>query len=29
VPLDFVTRVRDGRLVTCERCYRILYLETA
>ena len=29
VPLDFVTRVRAGRLVTCERCYRILYLETA
>jgi predicted nucleic acid-binding Zn-ribbon protein len=29
VPLDFVTRVRDGRLVTCERCYRILYSETA
>ena len=29
VPLDFVTRVRDGRLVTCERCHRILYLETA
>ena len=29
VPLDFVTRVRDGRLVTCERCYRILYLERA
>lgn len=28
VPLDFVTRVRDGQLVTCERCSRILYLGT-
>ncbi len=29
VPLDFVTRVRDGQLVTCERCSRILYLGAA
>ena len=27
VPIDFVTRVRDGRVVTCERCHRILYIE--
>jgi len=27
VPIDFVTRVREGRVVTCERCHRILYIE--
>lgn len=29
VPLEFVTRVRDGQLVICERCRRILYLAAA
>jgi predicted nucleic acid-binding Zn-ribbon protein len=29
VPLDFVTRVRSGRVVTCERCHRILYVRAA
>jgi predicted nucleic acid-binding Zn-ribbon protein len=27
VPPQFVSRIRDGRLVTCERCHRILYLD--
>lgn len=26
VPPHFVSRVRDGHVVTCERCHRILYL---
>ncbi len=26
VPPQFVSRVRDGQVVTCERCHRILYL---
>lgn len=29
LPTGFVTRVRDGQLVICERCRRILYLGTA
>jgi len=29
VPTGFVTRVRDGQLVVCERCRRIFYLGTA
>jgi uncharacterized protein len=29
LPTGFVARVRDGQLVICERCRRILYLETA
>lgn len=26
LPTDFVARVRDGQIVICERCRRILYL---
>jgi len=29
VPAEFVSRIRHGRLVTCERCHRILYLDGA
>jgi predicted nucleic acid-binding Zn-ribbon protein len=29
VPPQFVSRVREGRVVTCERCHRILYLDGA
>jgi hypothetical protein len=29
VPPQFVSRIRAGRVVTCERCHRILYLEGA
>ncbi len=29
VPTGFITRVRDGQLVICERCRRILYLGAA
>lgn len=29
VPLNFVTWTREGRVVTCERCHRILYLGAA
>ncbi len=29
VPPEFVSRVRIGRVVTCERCHRILYLDAA
>lgn len=29
LPTDFVARVRDGQIVICERCRRILYLPTA
>ena len=29
LPTGFVTRVRDGQLVICERCRRILYLGPA
>jgi uncharacterized protein len=29
LPTGFVTRVRDGQLLICERCRRILYLEPA
>jgi predicted nucleic acid-binding Zn-ribbon protein len=27
VPARFVSRVRGGDVVTCERCHRILYLD--
>jgi len=27
VPPQFVSRVRDGQVVTCERCHRILYVD--
>lgn len=27
VPVRFVSRVREGEVVTCERCHRILYLD--
>jgi len=29
LPTDFVARVRDGQIVICERCRRILYLPAA
>lgn len=29
VPPQFVSRIREGRVVTCERCHRILYLTGA
>jgi predicted nucleic acid-binding Zn-ribbon protein len=29
VPPQFVSRIREGRIVTCERCHRILYLNSA
>lgn len=29
VPARFVSRVREGQVVTCERCHRILYLDGA
>jgi predicted nucleic acid-binding Zn-ribbon protein len=29
LPTEFVARVRDGHLIICERCRRILYLDSA
>lgn len=29
VPANFVSRIRDGQVVTCERCHRILYIPGA
>ncbi|HXX37547.1 MAG TPA: C4-type zinc ribbon domain-containing protein [bacterium] len=29
VPPQFVSRIRDGQVMTCERCHRILYLDDA
>jgi predicted nucleic acid-binding Zn-ribbon protein len=29
VPARFVSRIREGQVVTCERCHRILYLDGA
>jgi len=29
VPAHFVSRIREGHVVTCERCHRILYLREA
>ncbi len=29
VPPEFVSRIRNDRIVTCERCHRILYLDGA
>lgn len=29
VPPQFVSRIREGRIITCERCHRILYVDDA